>query len=87
VLVGNGRVAAVLGVDADAFPGASEPDLAITARIRAGGRVLCSRSSALADNGPNRVLLVSCPTAPVGQVTVEAAVGTAVLRVGGTLKP
>jgi hypothetical protein len=92
VLVGGGR--AVVALDArevssalEAFPGSGT--LPLGAELRAGGRVLCSRTMLLrggqAREGSGMVL--ACRTRPVARLEVAVGAGVQPLRVGAVLKP
>jgi hypothetical protein len=90
-LVGGGR--AVVALDAraiedefQAIPGGSLP---LSAELRAGGRVLCSRT-VLLRSGDIRTMfgmVLTCRTRPVPRLTVAVGAGVQALRVDATMKP
>jgi hypothetical protein len=91
VLVGGGR--AVVALDAraiedefQAIPGGSLP---LSAELRAGDRVLCSRT-VLLRSGDIRTMfgmVLACRTRPVPRLEVAVGAGVRALRVGATMKP
>jgi hypothetical protein len=92
VLVGGGRAVVALDVREvsgalEAFPGGGT--LPLGAELRAGGRVLCSRTLLLRGgevrSGSGMVL--ACRTRPVARLEVAVGAGVQRLRVGATLKP
>jgi len=87
VLVGAGR--AVVALDArEAFADIPGRNLPLTAELRAGDRVLCSRTVVLrsGDGPPTGGLVLACPTRPVPRLTVGVGAGVRALRLGVTLE-
>jgi hypothetical protein len=86
VLVGAGR--AVVALDArEAFADVPGRSLPLTAELRAGDRVLCSRTVVLRSDGPpTGGLVLACPTRPVPRLTVGVGAGVQALRLGVTLE-
>jgi hypothetical protein len=91
VLVGGGR--AVVALDArdvsevfEAVPGGSLP---LSAELRAGGRVLCSRTVLLRSGDVRSMfgMVLACPTRPVPRLTVAVGAGVEALNVDATLEP
>jgi hypothetical protein len=87
VLVGAGR--AVVALDArEAFGVIPGRNLPLTAELRAGDRVLCSRTVVLrsGDGPPTGGLVLACRTGPVPRLTVGVGAGVEALRLGVTLE-
>ena len=82
---------AVVVIDGSSgFRGVPGENLAIGAELRAGGRVLCTRSSLLGDNSSQQSvqgIVLSCPTRPVPQLTVAVGVGARIIPLDATLAP
>jgi hypothetical protein len=82
---------AVVVIDASTgFRGVPGELLPLGAELRAGDRVLCSRTSLLGeDNGRQsaRGVVLSCPTRPVPRLTVALGVGARMLPLHVTLTP
>jgi hypothetical protein len=87
--VRNGR--AVVVIDASSgFRGVPADLLPLGAELRAGGRVLCSRTSLLGDllgQQDTQGIVLSCPTRPVPTLTVALGVGATILPLDVTLTP
>jgi hypothetical protein len=87
--VRDGR--AVVVVDASSgFRGVPGEYLPLGAELRAGDRVLCSRTSLLGEDiGQQLVqgIVLSCPTRPVPRLTVAVGVGARILPFDATLRP
>jgi hypothetical protein len=75
--VGNGR--ALVVIDASSrFRGVPGEFLPLGAELRAGGRVLCSRTSLLGEDSAQQSpqgIVLSCPTGQVPRLTVAVGVG------------
>jgi hypothetical protein len=87
VMVGAGR--AVVALDArEALGDMPGRNLPLTAELRAGGRVLCSRTVVLrgGDGRPTAGMVLACPTRPVPRLTVGVGAGVQALRLGVTLE-
>jgi hypothetical protein len=87
VLVGAGR--AVVALDArEAFAEVPGRNLPLTAELRAGDKVLCSRTVVLrsGDGPPTAGMVLACPTGPVPRLTVGVGAGVRALRLGVTLE-
>lgn len=89
VLVGGGR--AVVALDArEAFRGAPVVGgtLPLGAELRAGSRVLCSRTVVLRSGDPRTMfgMVLSCRTAPVSRLTVAVGAGVQAVPVAATLQ-
>lgn len=91
VLVGGGR--AVVALDArevskvfQALPGGTLP---LSAELRAGSRVLCSRTVVLRSGDVRSMfgMVLACPTRPVPRLTVAVGAGVQALRVDAALEP
>ena len=82
---------AVVVIDASSgFRGVPGELLPLGAELRAGGRVVCTRSSLLGeDPGQESVqgIVLSCPTRPVPQLTVAVGIGARILPFDATLRP
>jgi hypothetical protein len=82
---------AVVVVDAsDGFRGVPGEFLPLGAELRAGGRVLCSRTSLLGDDPAQQSaqgIVLSCPTRQVPRLTVAVGVGARMLPLHATLTP
>ena len=82
---------AVVVIDASSgFRGVPGENLALGAELRAGGRVLCTRSSLLGDDSSQQSvqgIVLSCPTRPVPQLTVAVGVGARIIPLDATLAP
>jgi hypothetical protein len=87
--VRDGR--AVVVVDASSgFRGVPGEYLPIGAELRAGGRVLCARTSLLGEDIGQQVvqgIVLSCPTGPVPRLTVALGVGARTIPFDATLRP
>jgi hypothetical protein len=87
--VRDGR--AVVVVDASSgFRGVPGEYLPLGAELRAGDRVLCSRTSLLGEDiGQQLVqgIVLSCPTRPVPRLTVAVGVGARIIPFDATLRP
>jgi hypothetical protein len=72
------------------FRGRPGEVLPLGADLRAGGRVLCARSSLLGRD-PNQQgadgIVLSCPTRPVPRLTVALGVGARIIPLQATLRP
>jgi hypothetical protein len=91
VLVGGGRT--VVALDAreienefQAIPGGSLP---LSAELRAGDRVLCSRTVLLRSGNIRTMfgMVLACRTRPVPRLTVAVGAGVQALRVNATMEP
>ena len=82
---------AMVVVDASSgYRGVPGEYLPIGGELRAGDRVLCSRTSVLGeDPSAQNVqgLVLSCPTRPVPRLTVAVGVGATMLPLEATLRP
>jgi hypothetical protein len=82
---------AVVVVDAsDGFRGVPGEFLPLGAELRAGDRVLCSRTSLLGDDPAQQSaqgIVLSCPTRQVPRLTVAVGVGARMLPLHATLTP
>ncbi|HYN19008.1 MAG TPA: hypothetical protein VEY96_13100, partial [Actinomycetes bacterium] len=82
---------AVVVIDASSrFRAVPGDFLPLGAELRAGGRVLCSRSSLLGqDPGQEAIqgIVLSCPTRPVPRLTVAVGVGARIIPFDATLRP
>jgi hypothetical protein len=82
---------AMVVVDASSgYRGVPGEYLPIGGELRAGGRVLCSRTSVLGDDSTAQNvqgLVLSCPTRPVPRLTVAVGVGARMLPLEVTLRP
>jgi hypothetical protein len=82
---------AMVLVDASSgYRGVPGEYLPIGAELRAGDRVLCSRSSVLGEDSAAQSvqgLVLSCPTRPVPRLTVAVGVGATMLPLEVTLRP
>jgi hypothetical protein len=82
---------AVVVIDASSgFRGVPGEFLPLAAELRAGGRVLCARTSLLGEDPGQqsaRGIVLSCPTGPVPRLTVALGVGARMLPVHVTLTP
>jgi hypothetical protein len=82
---------AVVVIDASAgFRGIPGEFLPLGAELRAGDRVLCSRTSLLGEDPGQqsaRGIVLSCPTRPVPRLTVAVGVGARMLPLHVTLTP
>jgi hypothetical protein len=87
--VRDGR--AVVVVDASSgFRGVPGELLPLGAELRAGGRVLCARTSLLGDDAGQQTvqgIVLSCPTRPVPTLTVALGVGARIIPFDVTLRP
>ena len=87
--VRDGR--AVVVVDASSgFRGVPGEFLPLGAELRAGDRVLCSRTSLLGEDVSQQAIqgiVLSCPTRPVPRLTVALGVGARILPLDATLSP
>jgi hypothetical protein len=87
VLVGGGR--AVVALDAreafrdSALAGGTLP---LGAELRAGGRVLCSRTVVFRSGDTMSGMVLSCRTAPVSRLTVAVGAGVQAVPVGAVLE-
>jgi hypothetical protein len=91
VLVGGGRAVVALDAreienDFQAIPGGSLP---LSAELRAGGRVLCSRTVLLRSGDIRNMfgLVLACRTRPVPRLEVAVGAGVQARAVDATLKP
>jgi hypothetical protein len=82
---------AMVVIDASSgFRGIPGEFLPLGAELRAGGRVLCSRTSLLGDDPGQQSaqgIVLSCPTRPVPRLTVAVGVGARMLPLHVTLTP
>jgi hypothetical protein len=91
VLVGGGR--AVVALDAreieNEFQAFSSGSLPLSAELRAGGRVLCSRTVLLRSGNIRTTfgMVLACRTRPVPRLEVAVGAGVEALRVDATLEP
>jgi hypothetical protein len=72
------------------FRGIPGEFLPLGAELRAGDRVLCSRTTLLGDDPGQqsaRGIVLSCPTRPVPRLTVALGVGARMLPLDVTLTP
>jgi hypothetical protein len=87
--VGGGR--AVVVVDASSgYLGMPGDVLPLTAELRAGDRVLCSRTALLGEETARQYaqgIVVACPTRPVPRLTVALGVGVATVPFDADLRP
>jgi hypothetical protein len=87
--VRNGR--AIVVIDASSgFRGVPGEFLPLGAELRAGDRVLCSRTSLLAEDVSDQTvqgIVLDCPTRPVPRLTVALGVGARILPLGARLTP
>jgi hypothetical protein len=87
--VGGGR--AVVVVDASSgYRGMPGDVLPLTAELRAGDRVLCSRTALLGEETARQYaqgIVVTCPTRPVPRLTVALGVGVATVPFDADLRP
>jgi hypothetical protein len=88
--VGDGRALVVV----DAFPGfrfrgLPGEFLPLGAELRAGDRVLCTRTSLLGDDSQEAAqgIVLSCPARPVPRLTVALGVGARILPLDARLTP
>jgi hypothetical protein len=84
--VGAGRVVVVFSFQ----PGQGERDLGalpVTADLRAGGRLVCSRLATLGPRGTqvSPMLVVDCPARPAPSLTVDLGAGVQAVQLGGKL--
>jgi hypothetical protein len=84
--VGAGRVVVVLSLP----QGEGERDfgaLPVTADLRAGGRLICSRLDALAPQGTqvSPMLVIDCPARPAPSLTLDLGAGIQAVQLGGKL--
>jgi hypothetical protein len=91
VLVGGGRAVVALDTreiedEFQAIPGGSLP---LSAELRAGGRVLCSRTVLLRSGNIRTMfgMVLACRTRPVPRLEVAVGAGVQALRVDATLEP
>ena len=87
VLVGGGR--AVVALDArEAFRNSALPGgtLPLGAELRAGGRVLCSRTVVFRSGDTMVGMVLSCRTAPVSRLTVAVGAGVQAVPVDAVLQ-
>lgn len=84
--VGAGRVVVVLSLP----QGQGERDfgaLPVTADLRVGGRLICSRLNALQPQGTqvSPMLVIDCPASPAPSLTVDLGAGIQAVQLGGKL--
>jgi hypothetical protein len=84
--VGAGRAVVVLSLP----QGEGERDfgaLPVTADLRVGGRLICSRLNALAPRGAqvSPMLVIDCPTRPAPSLTLDLGAGIQAVQLGGKL--
>jgi hypothetical protein len=87
--VGGGRATVVVDA-ASGYLGVPGEFLPLSAQLRAGDRVLCTRTTLLGEEGGQvglRGLVIGCPTAPVPQLTLALGVGVATVPFDAALRP
>ena len=85
--VGAGRAVVVLSIPEEPGTDQNLGDFPVTASLRAGGHLLCSRIQAL---GPQNarispLLVIDCPAKPAASLTLDLAAGFQSVQVGGKL--
>jgi hypothetical protein len=87
--VGGGQATVVIDATSGSLPIPGDA-LPLTAELRAGDRVLCTRTSLLGEEGAQvgpQGLVIGCPTAPVPQLTVALGVGVTTVPFDAALRP
>jgi hypothetical protein len=84
--VGAGRVVVVV-LSSEQGQGGRVGTLPVTANLRAGQRLVCSRLSALGPQGSqvSPMLVIDCPTRQAPSLTLELGAGIQAVQVGGKL--
>jgi hypothetical protein len=82
---------AVVALDASSgYRGVPGELLPLAAELRAGGRVLCTRTLLLGEDLSQQALqgmVLTCPTRPVPRLTLALGVGARILPLDTTLRP
>jgi hypothetical protein len=86
--VGAGHAVVVLSIQEGADIDQSLGDFPVTASLRAGGHLLCSRIQAL---GPQNarispLLVIDCPAKPAASISLDLAAGFQSVQLGGKLR-
>jgi hypothetical protein len=87
--VGGGRAVAVIEA-ASGYLGMPGEVLPLTAELRAGDRLLCSRTALLGEETARTFaqgIVVACPTGPVPRLTVALGIGVAAVPFDAALRP